>query len=177
MSSTSFVIRRSARLAAKTTSTSNTSITPNSPKTTPVDPGTPNTDPVNDLRIQTNAILPRLERDTITVEQSRKIFAYNQSSPVFVDPIYKFTCNNTIRSYMNSIAEARGKLARAVLFTALNRYILQNPQFLAVHPPLYKTVLEKMEEFLRGNPVPDAIIDAELRTSAKNLVYVITSQR
>lgn len=131
MSSTSsFIPRRSARLAAK---------------------------------VQTNPV--RQARQTFINEQ--KQHTNNTTHDISSDI-------SILRVFMDSMEEARGRTSRAVIATALIKYLLKNPIIMARHTRFGNTVLTKMQEFAREPTLEDAVVDKEFRQSIKDLLYVLT---
>ncbi len=145
-SSPSFVPRRSPRLAAKATSNSSQSI---------------------------YASYSREEARTMYVR-------YSESSKYLDNSWTNRECHQiclaTIHVFMNAVREARGRTGRAVLATALNKHLLQNAVFLGLSERFANTVQLKMEEFLKEPAIPDAVVDADFRSSTKDVLYVLTGK-
>jgi hypothetical protein len=151
-SSTSFVPRRSARLAAKRENVSSTPI-PKAPNSWISEP-----EPSQELL------------------DARKTFLARLGTPrTLKDNIFGlFGVPTTINCYLNDAEAAMGANEKAIIATDLYRYIIRNPLVMAVTPRFLETVKAKAIELAgQSHKISDPTVRAAFLATLRDFEYVV----
>lgn len=163
MSSSSFVPRRSPRLAANAANAAKNSLLTSL-----------NTNiRTMELRIcKTCSFIDcKFHPFHYTKEESRILFLDQKGKTVSDD--YKNECVLKIRQYLNDLGSAKGQTAKTVIATCLIMYLIDNPRLIATYERFRNTIIGKMHEFRNEKEIPDKQIHNDFKNVIESILYVI----
>jgi hypothetical protein len=119
----------------------------------------------------------KVVKEPYTRETSRIMYLNQKASPIsslqfIIFPERKLEIVTTIHQYLTDVEQA-DCMAKAVIATNLAKYLLQNPEFLAVYENFTHVVRVKMVE-AKKECVGTRKITKALNEAASDLLYVIS---